>query len=97
MKTFICEGKEVTIPDISHVQNDDGSLMFEIQEGDHKGIIFALDNMRIDENDESLMWYDLKTEKEEQVLQIKETVDNFILSILHEQIQRSKDENQTSV
>jgi len=93
MKTFIIEGKEITVPqiDVTHlVTEDQVDYTFTIMEGDHQGIQFRMTNMRIDDNDTSLMWYDLETAQPEDVDKIKPIVDNFILMILHEQIERDK-------
>lgn len=88
MKTFTIADKEYTVPDIEVMQEEGSTPLFKINEGDYAGVIFALDDLRIDEVDDTLLWYDLKTEKEKDVEDIKEIVDNFILMILHEQTQR---------
>lgn len=92
MKTFTVEGKDITIPDISVVEAsiEGKSPVFQIMEGEHTGIQFAIENARVDDNDESLLWYDLHTEKDETVDKIKPIVDNFILSILYEQAERMR-------
>lgn len=89
MKTFTVADKEYTVPDIEALVNEEGSpTIFKINEGEHAGVTFALDDLRIDDNDDTLLWYDLKTEKEKNVDDIKEIVDNFILMVLHEQTER---------
>lgn len=96
MKTFISEGKEITVPDYTVVSVD--PMLLQITEGDHAGIVFRISNIRMDDADEGLMWYDLDITDAVgnntglPVDNIKETVDNYILMMLHEQIERAKNE-----
>lgn len=91
MKTFVIEGVEYSVPDISADAVDD-KIIFKIEEGEHAGIVFSIKDMRMDDTDEGVMWYDLETVNEKDVDLIKPTVDNFILMTLHDGIQRIKDE-----
>lgn len=91
MKTFTIESQEIIIPDIKVVRTD--PLVFQIMEGECEGIQFILENMKMDDEDVSLMWYDLNTIVESDVVKIKPIVDNFVISILHDQIERSQNEN----
>ena len=94
MKTFVSEGLTIEVPDINIV-SDDGPVM-QIAEGEHAGVCFKISNIRMDDADEGLMWYDLNiTDAVGQniglsVDNIKETVDNYILMMLYEQIERFK-------
>jgi hypothetical protein len=100
MKTFISEGKEITVPDYTVVSVE--PMLLQITEGDHAGIVFRISNIRMDDADEGLMWYDLDITDAAgnntglPVDNIKETVDNYILMMLYEQIERSKNENPTT-
>jgi hypothetical protein len=95
MKSFISEGVEITVPDYEVVSIEPPIL--QITEGEHAGVVFQISNIRMDDADESLMWYDLDitdaTGKNTglPVDNIKETVDNIILMVLYGQIERLED------
>ena len=91
MKTFLIDGVEYSVPDIS-VDVVDDKIILKIEEGEHAGIVFSIKDIRMDDTDEGLMWYDLETVNEKDVDLIKPTVDNFILMALLDGIQRIKDE-----
>ena len=91
MKTFTSDGVDYTVPDISHDLVGD-KIIFKIEEGEHAGIVFSIKDMRMDDTDEGLMWYDLETVNEKDVDLIKPTVDNFIIMTLYDQVQRIKNE-----
>lgn len=99
MKTFISEGKEITVPDYMVVSAE--PMILQITEGEHAGIVFQISNIRMDDADEGLMWYDLDITDAAgnntglPVDSIKETVDNYILMMLYEQIERAKNESKT--
>lgn len=95
MKTFFSDDKEITIPDIGVVTVDGGTRL-RIEEGECEGIEFALSNIRMDDNDDTLMWYDLDTFPSGHIDNIKPIVDNFILSLLIEKIERQKNEDSTA-
>lgn len=102
MKSFVSDGVEITVPDTA-VVNPEGPVI-QILEGPHAGVYFKIGNMRMDDTDDALLWYDLDIvdaaghNTGEPVDQIKPIVDNFILMILHEQIENEKvkNENQTA-
>lgn len=91
MRTIIIGDEEYIIPDIKAVRHD--PVVFQIMEGECEGIQFILENMKIDDQDDSLMLYDLSTIVKSDVDLIKSIVDNFIVGILHDQIERSRNEN----
>lgn len=94
MKTFMIEGKEVTVPDVIVVDTNYPPV-FEIIEGDFIGIQFKLDEMRMDDKEENVLMYDLFSSLEENDSRfdsLKVIVDNFIMSILVEQTERIKNE-----
>ena len=95
MKTFRAGDTEVTIPSIGATLVD-GNVRLRIEEGDHAGIEFEISNARMDEEDDSLLWYDLNTFPDGQVDLIKPIVDNFLLSILINQIEKDSNENPTT-
>lgn len=93
MKTFTIEDVEYTLPEISHkLDESKDQVIFTIDEGEMKGTSFSLVNMRMDEKDETLMWYDIDGVDEKTVDKIKPIVDNLILSILHEEAERIRNE-----
>jgi len=94
MRKFVVGDVEYECPDIGVVE---GSVdpIFEILEGDQKGVKFTFTNMHMDEKDGSLMWYDLSTQSKD-VDKIKPIVDNFILQIMYDQIERIENEGGSS-
>ena len=93
MKIFQSEGKDIAIPDIEVVPGSHDPHKFLIKEGEFAGIEFTMTNMHMDEKDEALLWYDLDVTKGEVAVdKIKPVVDNYILSILYDQIERMKNE-----
>lgn len=93
MKTFKLEEREVTIPDIDAV-GFDSTLRHIIRDGEFAGVEFTLDNMRVDDEDESLLWYDVSVVAGDATVdKIKEITDNYILWILVQQIEKFKNEN----
>jgi len=96
MKVFKCEDREVQIPDIKPITLETG-LAFEIQEGDCKGIQFTLTNIRIDDKDDTLLWYDLNTVDESHIARIQSIVDNYILMMLYEGIKSADTEGSQTV
>mgnify|MGYP006279306563 CR=1 FL=1 len=89
MKTFDIDGKPIEVPDIKVVSSEHPP-MFEIEEGEFKGAQFKIYDMKMDPIDDALMWYELDVSEGVSVDKIKPTVDNFILQILHEQVDRMK-------
>lgn len=85
MKTYIVssEGRTFDIPDYDIVQGP----VFRITEGQFEGVWFTISDMRMDDTDECLMHYNVECAGAT-VDEIKPIVDNFILSILIEQIER---------
>lgn len=92
MKSFQSDGVTYTIPDIVHT-GDPLNPRFRIQEGPCAGVEFAISNARMDDGDDSLLWYDLDTWPSDRVDQVKPISDNFILSILISQIERMANED----
>lgn len=95
MKTFYSDGVEITIPDIG-ATTVDGRVRLRIEEGDYEGIEFEISNIRMDDKDETLMWYDLDTFPDGHLDNIKPIVDNFILSVMIDKIERLKNEDPTT-
>lgn len=100
MRTFMSEGVELSVPEMEVVDRD--AKVFQITEGDQAGVCFRFDNMRMDDSDETLLWYDLDivdaagNVTELSVDNIKPIVDNFILLTMYEMIERIKNENSTA-
>jgi hypothetical protein len=94
MNTFTVEGVEYNLPEFSFDSKDDtGPLVFTFHEGDHKDVSFSIDNMRMDDKDISLMWYDIKGVDEKKIDEIKPTVDALIIWILKRGIEIKKMES----
>ena len=94
MKTVFLEGEERTIPDIICVDQTNEPI-FEITEGEFIGVQFQLKNIKVDENEEDLLNYDLYTSMEEchhNYKMITPIVNNFLLSALYDQIERAQNE-----
>lgn len=97
MKTFISEGQTIEVPDINVV--DSNGPILQIAEGDHAGVCFKISNFHMDEADDGLMWYDLDMidaagqNTGMSVDLIKPIVDNFILMLIYEQVEKLKNEN----
>jgi hypothetical protein len=92
MKTFDIEGVEYTLPEISFKSEDNHPVVFTIEEGEHKGTSFSIVDMRMDDEDETLMWYDIQGTDEETVDKIKPIVDTLILNILRQAAEKARDE-----
>lgn len=93
MKKFEIEGKEYCVPDIIVANKEDS--IFEINEGDHKGAQFRIYDIRVDNQDEAVLWYELDTYAGVTIEQIKPIVDDFIIQIIYEQIGRSNEDQTT--
>lgn len=94
MKTYVIPGEQrsIDVPDISAVTEQ----VMKIDEGPYAGVWFTLTDMVMDDEDECLMHYNVECAGAT-VDEIKPIVDNFILQLLLEQIERSKNEaNPTS-
>lgn len=102
MKQFTVGDKTYEVPAITVVTDDQGkSPVFEISEGEYSGVKFSIDDIHMDDKDESLMWYDLNVgdtfdpPRADINLKIKPIVDDFIIMVLHEQIEREKNGKQS--
>lgn len=93
MKTFESEGVVIEIPDIEVFESGYTPRM-RIIEGEYVGTEFTISNIRMDDKDEGLMWYDLDTVPKTAADKIKPIVDNFILYTLIMQIEREKEQNE---
>lgn len=97
MKTYTFGDQTYEVPDIE-VTAADTTYVMRITEGEFTGTSFSLSNIRMDDTDEGLMWYDIDvTNSENQPIPvvdgIKKIADNFILIALHEQVEKHKHEN----
>lgn len=95
MRKITVEGVEHDLPEIG-VSSEGDMVVFEIKEGEHTGAQFSMYDMQFDEQDECLLHYQLDVSDNTTVDKIKSIVDNFILSILYDQIERIKNENKTA-
>lgn len=95
MRKITIEGVELEVPEIG-VNSEGDMVVFEIKEGEHTGAQFTLSDMQFDEQDEGLLHYSLDVSENTTVDKIKTVVDNFILSIIFDQVERIKNENQTT-
>jgi hypothetical protein len=93
MKTFYSDGVAVTVPDITVAKTD--PVTFQIAEGQWTGVMFTITDIKVDDDDENILHYNLSIVNDQppaSVDNIKQIVDNFLLSILHDQIKRLNDE-----
>lgn len=81
---------EVEIPDIEYSVDDKEALSFRITEGPHEGVIFSITEMKMDEQDESLLWYDLQVTGASSE-DIKHIADAWIIALLEDAIERKAD------
>lgn len=95
MKTYTVPGEEgrvISVPEIVAITKD---TVFRITEGEFEGVWFTLSDMHMDDSDDCLMHYNVECAGAT-VDEIKPMVDNFILSILIEQIERSNNGTRSS-
>lgn len=87
MKTYVIPGEDrsIDVPKIEIV----GDTVLKIEEGPFAGVWFTLSDMQMDDTDECLMHYNVECAGAT-VDEIKPIVDNFILSLLLDQIERAK-------
>lgn len=91
--TFADETYEFT--DIRvHEQTPDGKYTLRINEGPHEGVCFVLSDMKFDDQDETLLHYDVQVTGAA-VDDIKPIVDNFIIECLYNAIEKKQNEDQT--
>lgn len=88
MKSILSEGKLLEVPDIMPVTEP----VMQILDGPFAGVWFTLSDMVMDDVDEGLMHYNLEVAGAT-VDEIKPVVDNFIISLMYEQLERLKNES----
>lgn len=91
MKSILSEGKLLEVPDIMPVTEP----VMQILDGPFAGVWFTLSDMVMDDVDAGLMHYNLEVAGAT-VDEIKPVVDNFIISLMYEQLERLKNEDQTT-
>lgn len=85
MKTFTIGEKEYTVPDIGVTLEE--PVQFRVDEGEFKGVEFAISDMQMDEVDESQLNYNVSTNVEDiDMDRFKDVLNDFIIMILHEQL-----------
>ena len=99
MKKFTIGSKEYELVDIKTVSEE--GPVFEIDEGEFKGVQFRLVNMQMGEecNDgsgDAMLNYQVDHSDSVTIDQIKPIIDSFIMHILYEQVEKMKNENQTT-
>jgi hypothetical protein len=97
MKTFQSGNDTITVPDITVVKSDN-PITFRIEEGEWAGVMFTIADMQLDDKVEGLLHYSFDIINSDQSPKathenIEKIVSNFILSILHDQVKRSKEES----
>lgn len=94
MKIYKTDDRELIVPSfrVEEMEQGTGKFVFEILEGPHQSRKFALENIHVSETDESLLEYNLLTEDGVDQESLKLVVDDIIISILLEQIERAKAE-----
>ena len=92
MRKITIEGVEHELPDLE-TRTENGVVVFEVKEGEHVGAQFSLSDMQMDNEDECLLHYQLDVSDNTTVDKMKPIVDTRIISILQDEIERSKNEN----
>lgn len=92
MKQFTIEDHTYEVVDFL-AEEIHGTPTFTILEGEFAGKMFILSNMHMDETDEGLMHYNIDAHEDVDVDLIQPLVDNIILYILYEQLERVKNED----
>ena len=92
MKTFMYSGVLYEVPDIRPILE----TVLEIKEGPYEGVWFTLHDMQMDEEDECLMHYEVEASGAT-VDEIKPIVDNFIIMLLHDQMERATNAASTTI
>lgn len=91
MKTYNTEDGILEVVDYTiHAGANDTSI-FTICDGEHQNTQFTINNLRVNEIDDSLIEYDLNVLSGADTDAIKPLVDNIILGILYDQIGRAID------
>lgn len=85
MRTIVSDGIAYEVPEITPVSEP----VMQILEGPFAGVWFTLSNMQMDEEDGCLMHYNVEAAGAS-VDEIKPIVDNFIISLLYDNIERMK-------
>lgn len=100
MKTFQHGDEIITVPDITVVKSND-PITFRVEEGCWAGLTFTITDMHFDDKNEGLLHYNLDVINSDSPTKptpkgFEETISNFILSILYDQANRSKEESPTT-
>ena len=92
MKIYKTDNRELIVPSFRVEESAPGSskFIFEILEGPHQSRKFCIEDMHMSSVDESLLEYNLLTEDDVDQESLKPVVDDIIISILLEQIERAK-------
>jgi hypothetical protein len=91
MRTIVSEGIAYEVPEITPVSEP----VMQILEGPYAGVWFTLSDMQMDEKDECVMHYNVEVAGAT-VDEIKPIIDNFIISLLYDRIERLKNEDKTA-
>lgn len=91
MRTIVSEGIAYDVPEITPVSEP----VMQILEGPYAGVWFTLSDMQMDEVDECVMHYNVEVAGAT-VDEIKPIIDNFIISLLYDRIERLKNEDKTT-
>lgn len=103
MKTYKSGDREFSVPEIVplELQEEDAAkdstlpdpLKCVIAEGEFAGTEFTIGNLRMDDEDESLLWYDFHIVKGTfTVEQLKPTINDWIIGLLYDMIEREQNE-----
>lgn len=95
MKTFKVGSKEYELVDIKTV--DEQGPIFEIDEGQYKGVQFKLINMQMGEecadgSGDAMLNYQVEHSDHVTIEEIKPIIDTFIMHILYVQVEKMKHE-----
>lgn len=91
MRTIVADGIAYEVPEITPVSEP----VMQILEGPFAGTWFTLSDMYMDDEDDSLMHYNVEVAGAT-VDEIKPIIDNFIISLLYDRIESLKNEDKTA-
>jgi len=91
MEKFTIENVEYELPDLTPITEGD-IIQFRIEEGEHQGSVFEIRNIQMDNEDASLMNYDLFTSEGANSKAIEPIAQALIMKALMNAIESAKTE-----
>lgn len=72
MREYTIDDRTFEVPDCKAVEEDDGSVVFEVTEGRFNGVQFRYDSIRMSETEDDLMTFELYTSLDETTQEFQE-------------------------